>query len=245
MSMIRPMSVLLGMLACGTVSLAGAGNNSIVSFDEGNEGWVLNGWDQPDAAGGNPGANLHWDNFVDTFGMEARTSSNAAFLGDYSRFTQGARVSIDFQVDFIAFFGTPVDRDLTLQLRDFDSFNGADPATVWINLGLLPQQADGWRTFSVDITDVTSTALPAGWQGAGAEDPNTFEPVLPAGRNWANVLQGVDEIAFSTFVPGFFYGFTNFKLRVDNIRIEAIPTPASAMLMLGAGLTMLPRRRHH
>ena len=33
------------------------------------------------------------------------------------------------------------------------------------------------------------------------------------------MLRNVDEVAFTTFVPGYFYGFTNFDIQVDNIHI--------------------------
>jgi hypothetical protein len=231
---------MLGVACSG--AFAGSGSASFVSFDEGNEGWVLNGWDVPDAAGGNPGSRLHWNDFIDNFGMEARTDSNAEFIGDFTE-KGPVTISIDFRVDYIRFFGIDVTRELTLQLRDYDSFNGADPASVWINLGLLPSQQDGWVTFSADITDVFSSSLPAGWNGAGAEDPNTFEPILPMGRTWTNVLQGVDEVAFSTFVPGFFFGFTNFNLSIDNVRIEAIPSPGTIGLAGLAAMASLRRRR--
>jgi len=230
------------LLACGS-ALAGGGTNSYVSFSEGNEGWVLNGWDVPSPTGGNPGAHLHWDNFVDTFGMEARTDSNSAFIGDYTQKGE-VTISLDYKVNFISFFGTPVPRDLVLILRDYDTFNGFDPASVWIHLGTLDGNGMDWTHFSADVTDVFSETLPGAWRGAGAEDPNTFEPILPVGRTWTNVLQGVDEIAFTTFVPGFFYGFTNFNVSIDNVNIAPVPSPAgiSAIGLMGA-VTVIRRRR--
>lgn len=230
-----------GILAATSSAMAG-GLPTVLDFESGSEGWSLNGWDSPEPAGGNPGAHLRWQNFVDTFGMEARTDSNSAFIGDYTA-KGSVRVSIDFKVDFIQFFFQEVSRDLTLQLKDYDSYNGAAPATVWTSVGTLTSTVPGWVTFSADITNVFDAALPAGWMGAGDEDPNTFEPILPAGRSWTNVLQGVDEIAFSTFVPGFFYGFTNFDVSVDNIRIEAIPAPGAGLALAGFGAIGLARRR--
>jgi hypothetical protein len=53
----------------------------------------------------------------------------------------------------------------------------------------------------------------------------TYEPILPAGRTWTNVLQGVDRIEFTTYVPGYFYGFTNFSLSIDNASIAPIAPP--------------------
>lgn len=204
-----------------TTPLSASQNEALVTFDAGSEGWSLNGWDTVTPTGGNPGPRLHWNNFVDTFGMSARTDSNLAFIGDYTAKGE-VTLSIDFQVNFIQFFGTPASRTLVVILYDDDAYQGAPPAAVWKELGTLPGNGLPWTTFSTLVPDVHAAALPAGWQGAGDEDPITFEPILPAGRTWANVLQGVDRIEFTTFVPGFFFGFTNFNLSIDNVRIEPV-----------------------
>ena len=93
---------------------------------------------------------------------------------------------------------------------------------MWANLGTLDGNGMPWTRFSADVTDALSDTLPAGWNGAGAEDPVTFEPILPAGRTWTNVLAGVDRIEFTTFVPGFFFGFTNFNLSIDNVSVTPL-----------------------
>lgn len=237
----RGLVALGGLVAFSAAALAGPDNNAHVTFDNGNEGWSLLGWDQTTPNGGNPGARIHWDDFIDNFGMSARSDSNAAFVGDYTQ-KGPVTLSIDWQVDYISFFGTPVSRDLVVILYDDDSYNGASPAAVWSHLGTLSSGMD-WTTFAVDVTDVNSDTLPSGWSGAGDEDPGTFEPILPAGRTWANVLQGIDRIEFTTFVPGFFYGFTNFNLSIDNVKITPIPEPATAMTLGLAGLLALRRRR--
>ncbi|MBL9148224.1 MAG: PEP-CTERM sorting domain-containing protein [Phycisphaerae bacterium] len=220
-------------LAAATTGILGvaaaASADTTVTFDGDAAGWSLNGWDTVSPTGGNPGGRLHWNDFVDTFGLAARTDSNAAFLGDYTA-KGDVTLSIDVRVQFIKFFGSPVPRDLVVILIDDDEFNGAAPASVWAPLGTLNGSGMPWTTFSANVTDVTSEALPAGWFGAGAEDPDTFEPVLPEGRTWANVLQGVDRIEFTTYVPGYFYGFTNFNLSVDNIAITSAATPCPADL---------------
>lgn len=228
--------------ACvGLVSAASAGsqNNAHVTFDNGNEGWSLLGWDQVTPDGGNPGARIHWNDFVDNFWMAARNETHPAFIGDYTQ-KGPVTLSIDWQVDYVAFFGMPVQRDLVVILYDDDEYNGAAPAAVWSYVGVLEGTGMDWTTFTADVTDVFSDTLPAGWFGAGDEDPVTFEPILPAGRTWTNVLQGIDRIEFTTSVPGFFYGFTNFNLSIDNVKI--VPEPAALMGLLAAGLIGLRRR---
>jgi len=213
-----------GLAATVFVSTAlaslGPTNDAVVTFDSGAEGWSLLGWDTTTATGGNPGARLHWDDFVDNFTMAARTSTHPAFIGDYTQ--KGVvTLGIDFQVNYVMFFGTPVPRDLVVILYDDDMFLGAAPAAVWTTLGTLVTGL-GWTGFETIVPDVHSSSLPSGWNGAGDEDPMTFEPILPAGRTWTNVLQGIDRVEFTTGVPGFFYGFTNFNLSIDNVRIQPL-----------------------
>jgi hypothetical protein len=199
-----------------------AQNQAHVGFEAGPEGWSLNGWDTVTPTGGNPDARLHWDNFIDTFGMSARTESHKAFIGDYTQ-KGPVTLAIDFQVNFIQLFG-PVSRDLAVILYDDDGFAGAPPAAVWTLLGTLDGNGMPWTTFQANVTDVLSDTLPAGWQGYGDYDPKTFEPILPPGRTWSNVLQGIDRIEFTTFVPGWFFLSTFFDLSIDNVSIEPLAT---------------------
>jgi hypothetical protein len=223
------------MLALSSAALAGALNSAHVTFDNGSEGWSINGLSTISPVGGNPGARIFWNNPVDTFGIEARTSSNPAFIGDYTLKGE-VRLSMDFQVNFIQFFGTPASRELVVILYDDDADEGAPAAGVWKSVGLLPGGGLPWSTFSADVTDVLSDELPAGWNGLGDEDPQTFEPILPAGRTWTNVLQGVDRMMFTTFVPGFFYGFTNFSLSIDNVKIESLAPESPVGDLNGDGI---------
>jgi hypothetical protein len=229
----------VGLVMCvlGT-SVFAQNNNAWVTFDNGPEGWSLLGWDTVTPTGGNPGARLHWNDFVDNFGMSARNNSHPAFIGDYTQ-KGPVTLSIDFQVNYIHFFGTPVARDLVVILYDDDAYNGAAPGAVWKHLGTLGQNMP-WTTFSAEVVDVFSDTLPPGWRGAGAEDAN-FEPILPPGRTWSNVLRGIDRIEFTTYVPGYFYGFTHFNLSIDNVRITPVPAPG-VLGVLASGLAC-PRRR--
>ncbi|MGP1347554.1 MAG: PEP-CTERM sorting domain-containing protein [Phycisphaerales bacterium] len=233
----------VALAVCGTAAAGSGNNDQLVTFDDGNQGWSLLGHSTVSPAGGNPGARIHWDDFIDNFGMSARNSTNANFIGDYT--AKGpVTLSIDWKVDYMSFFGSPVSRTLVVQLFDDDPFEGAPPASVWMELGTLPSSTNGnWLTFQATVDDVLGEALPSGWNGAGDEDPNTFEPILPDGRTWTNVLQGVDRIEFTTFVPGFFYGFTNFNVSIDNVSITPVPG-AGAMGVFGVcGLAAARRRR--
>ncbi|GEM_PF-477346 len=211
------------LLLVAAVATPAIGQNSAsVGFDAGSEGWSINGLNAITPTGGNPAEHVRWNNPVDTFGISARTSTHAAFLGDYTAKGE-VTLSIDMKVNFITFFGSPVPRNLVVELFDDDPFGAAPPAQVWFPLTTLQGSGQDWMTFSTTVTDVFSDTLPDGWRGAGDEDPMTFEPILPAGRTWTNVLAGVDRIEFTTFEPGFFFGFTNFDVSMDNVSIQPLP----------------------
>lgn len=213
---------------------ASAASAATTTFDNGNEGWgvffandgVLGDFIEP--AGGNPGAHLRWT-MIDTFGCNLHNDSNPDYLGDYSRFSAGVELSVDVKVNSIMFWGAEVPRNLIVELVDYNDPGNPYPWTsVWYNLGEISlAQTPEWTTYKVTITDPTATALPPGWGGTGAEDPNTYAPILPPDRTFASVLANVEEIRFTTFEPGWFYGFTNYQLRFDNPSVNAIPEPAT------------------
>jgi len=215
-------------LALGTSMLVA--DETITTFDTGTEGWSISGRETIDEGGGNPGENMHGI-LVDVFGADTRNRTNVEFLGDYNRFGGSIEISIDIKVNSIDFFGTPVPRELVVDLRNFDDQTGFTWASVWYSLGVLDSRVNNeWTTYKIIIEDTATLDLPAGWRGSGAEDPDTFEPILPEGRTFASVLEQVDEITFTTFVPGFFFGFTNFDVQVDNITVRSIGAPCPADL---------------
>lgn len=190
-----------------------AARTTIVTFDEGAEGWNGNATVEPD--GGNPGANAHF--LVEAFGIELRNDSNPAFIGDLSG-EDAVSVGLDIKVDSILFNGSEVSRNLVVEFRSHVlAADGYPYASVWTPLGEI-QAAPGWATYAVEFAPAAAD-LPAGWGGYGAEDPVTYEPVLPPGVTFADVMANVDELAFTTFEPGFMYGFTDFDVRMDNLRI--------------------------
>ncbi|MFQ5461674.1 MAG: PEP-CTERM sorting domain-containing protein [Phycisphaerae bacterium] len=229
--------------------------DAVVTFDNGTEGWIgpqgPGGSTTVDPQGGHPGANLH--TIFSNFGITFHNSSNGAFVGDYTQ-SQTVALSIDVKVQDISFFGTPVSRPWLVDLRDFDNPEPGFPWTsVWFKFAdiSLAQHGD-WTTFTVLIEDTSAVDLPPGWGGTGAETPQA-EPILPPNRTFTDVLAGIDEIAFTTFEPGFVFGETQFDVRLDNIAITtggpAVPVPAIstwgmivlALLALTAGTVVFAR----
>lgn len=236
------------LVLSGVSGLAPGALAVVTTFDNGLEGWSISGRTTILPTGGNPGANLG-PLVTDVFGIDIRNNTNAAFLGNYSQFWQtngggpGAplRLSIDTKTNSIDFFGSQVSRNLIVELRDYTNPPPNYPyVSVWYNLGTIAASLPGWRTFSIDIVNPNSTTLPSGWGGTGDEDPQA-NPRLPANRTFASVLAGVDEISFTTFQPGFFYGFTNFNVQVDNPTLTVVPSPAT--LAAPAILLACARRR--
>lgn len=171
------------------------------------------------STGGNPGHRLFWNNLGQSLHLSAINSTNPVFIGDYSQ-KGPVRLSMDFKVDLMPFSET-----LVVSLTDVDTFNGAPAASVWKIVGGLSAGMP-WTRFTTTVPNVDSPVLPAGWQGAGAGVG------LPPGRTWANVLQGVDYIRFTTLVPGQSSSFNNYIASIDNAAIEPLHPPCAADLNL-------------
>jgi hypothetical protein len=210
------------------VAAGPASGDTIVTFDDGPEGWSgpqgPGGSTVIDPSGGNPGANLH--TVFSDFGITFRNTTNTEFVGDYTQFVTFT-LEIDTKVESIDFFGTPVPRPWLVELRDYDDPPAGYPfVSVWYKFADVSEATHAtWTTFSVTVADTSAEELPAGWGGTGAEHPQTFEPILPADRTFSSVLEGVDEIVYTTFEPGFFFGETAFDLRIDNVSIASAGTP--------------------
>jgi hypothetical protein len=202
----------LALAGCLFAGLAAA-QATVTTFDDGEEGW--NGNALLETADGNPGANMHF--MLETFGIELRNEEHPAFIGDMTA-SASVTVGVDAKADSITFLGSEVSRNVVVEFRSRALGQDGYPwSSVWIVLGTI--QADpAWHEYSVTF-DPSSAELPQGWGGYGAEDPVTFEPMLPPGVTFADVMANVDELAFTTFEPGWFYGFTIFDARMDNLRI--------------------------
>jgi hypothetical protein len=237
----------LAGIAMTFVSLmATAATGTTTDFSNGDGGWNTGlGYDGTqgtwlDSSVGNGAPVLH-TRIVDTFGLNWVNGSNSAFVGDYTKYG-AVSLGIDVLANSIQYEGREVHRDMVVELRDYDNPYGGMPFTsVWYNLGEIGADKGGWQHLSVTIGDTAASALPGGWGGFGGTG---LEPGLPPGRTFADVLAGVDEIAFSTYVPGYLYGWTTYDVAVDNISISPVPEPSSfAMLAGGLGILALARRR--
>jgi hypothetical protein len=223
-----------------------AASATVVGFDGGTDGgFTGNAFYEAD--GGNPGGTAHF--FIETFGIELRTgaigeTSNPHFLGDYSGFGS-ITFSVDVKVSSIKFGGREVPRELGFALIDRDIQGPDGGSGIFFLLDYISKaEYSDWTTLSVTITDPTQVTLPDGWIGFGDYDPVTLEPILPDGATFASVLAGVDEFRLTSFQPGFFYGFTDFDVRVDNLSIATTPVPVpGALLLFATGLIPLLRRR--
>ncbi|MGE0481670.1 MAG: PEP-CTERM sorting domain-containing protein [Phycisphaerae bacterium] len=222
----RRSSILATLVTTVAASLAGAGTTT---FESGHEGWgvffandgQLGDFIEP--TGGNPDAHLHWI-MIDTFGCNFHNDTNPDVLGDYARWGSAVRLAVSVKVEDINFFGVPVGRNLIAELVDYNPPGSPYPyVSVWYNLGEISAAGTStWTDLEIIIDDPASTTLPEGWGGTGDEDPSTFEPILPRDRTFASVLASVDEVRFTTFEPGYFYGFTNFDVRFDNPTVAAV-----------------------
>jgi len=225
------------LLGASTVASANPSSATVDFTNDDTQGWTSNlpqiGNQGSYIDDRGPNGPLYRTVIADTFGLTFSNNSNNAFIGDYTA-APSVTLGLDVRALSIASNGQQVSRELVVELRDYDNPVGGMPYTsVWTTLGSM-SRADGWQHFSVTIADTSAEALPAGWGGYGAEG----EPALPPGRSFASVLASVDEIVFTTYVPGYFYGWTDYHVAIDNISISAVPEPATAAMQL-AGLALL------
>lgn len=246
--MIRTSAASLALgLFLSTAAHADPGH-SVTDFSGGTNGWTgVVSWDGNsgswvDNTLGNSAPAYH-TTIQETFGLHWTNNTNAAVIGDYTK-ASSVTFGLDFNAYSITYLGNEVSRNIVVELRDYDNAPADLPYTsVWYVLGSV-QAGEGWKHLSVTIADTSSTALPAGWGGYGAEAADG-SPILPANRSFTDVLKGVDEVVFTTFVPGYFYGWTDYDVAVDNISITAVPEPGT-LLLQALGLTAiagLVRRR--
>ncbi|XVJ59379.1 MAG: hypothetical protein HEQ23_08230 [Tepidisphaera sp.] len=228
---------MMAAILVGTAGLAGAAradeNILFLDFEDGEaSGWTANGIATIFDSDGNPGRYMGVP-LADFFGVTLSAREDASRVyGDLRRYVVGGgslRISVDVRVfALVDFAGEPIDPTnypLVLQFWNYDIPSDGIVSVYTIGPSLPPVEA-GWTRVTFDIPDPTGLALPAGWGGTGAEDPVTFEPELPAGVTYADVLgafgAGVGQVDITTFVPGFFYGFNFWQVGWDNLSIDVI-----------------------
>jgi hypothetical protein len=239
------------LLLTGLSAMASATPGATTDFSDG-----LQGWNSGPAYDGTQGAWI--DSSLSTspvlhtvnplgFGMSWSNTTNPAFTGNFGT-VPSMTISIDVLANSITYLGSEVTRQLVIEMRDYDNpYKDMPYTSVWYSLGAIGAGM-GWRHLSVTIDDTGSAVLPGGWGGYGIDDTETDGvPGLPPGRSFADVLASVDELVFSTYVPGYFYGYASYDIAVDNMSLVAageVPEPGSLALLLG-GIAMagLARRR--
>lgn len=217
-----------GISAVLIAPLAAFADDAVTTFD----GGVAMGWTGPndgssttvEPTGGNPDWNMH--TFIFDFGITFRNSTpNSGFVDDLTQY-DSVTISIDVKVDQLDWAGTPTPRPFLVDFRSTDDAVGGYPwSSVWFKFDLISAEKYGeWTTLSITIDNPSSTELPAGWGGYGDEDPDTFEPMLPDGVTFAQILSGYDQMAFTTLEPGFGFIMSQFDVRIDNIRLTGETT---------------------
>ena len=192
-------------------------------FESGAGGWLVNGQPTLVASGGNPGGYLGLP-LGDFWGVTLRCEEvGHAVTGDLTR--HGGPLTFSFDVNIFQlnnFFGSPIDPGLfplVIEFVDYPAPGSPDPMVSVYHVGPGLPPAGTWGAFVYEVPDPTQTALPPGWGGTGAEDPITFEPILPPNRTYRSVMENVDEVRMTTMVPGFFYISNFWEAGFDNLKV--------------------------
>ncbi len=241
-------ATILALGGAAAVSLAGV-NTTVIDFEDG----LTHNWTGPQGFGGGTaidptggvGGGAGFRTQFNDFGIDFSNNARDAFTGDYTQYDQ-VTLSVDLKIDQIGPLEQGITRPFMVELR---SFGLGDPGTPWASVYFLfdwvgDNSFNGFSTFSATI-DTNATELPIGWGGNGSFDPDTFEPALPRGVTVADILANVDEVAFSTFLPGYFFTADQYDMTLDNITISTftVPAPSTLALIGFSGLVGTRRRR--
>jgi len=228
------MTSITAIVCIGFIALASGptfAQTTIVDFNNGPEGWI--GGNGTITTSDNSGNNF-MRSVDETFGVHYGNSLNADFLGDYTTHNL-ITLSVDVRVDLINTSNlpdgrsTPLTRSLVLDLRNTNFADGFFEygAVIFVLDSVINETNNAqWQTFSVTF-DPNAIDLPEGWIGFGGSD-DANGPVLPAGATFADIVSNVDEVVFSTFVPGEFYLQVFFDFSVDNFTITRTTNAACA-----------------
>lgn len=228
----------------GLASMAHAAENTVATFDGGsNDGFSGNALFEP--TGGNPGGVARTVGQIEFPSLRTGgvgEPANAGFLGDYSGFSDVV-FSVDVKTNSLTdFIGNQTFRPIGVTLFNSDIVGIDGPAGVYFQLGTLSVfDNPEWTTLSVTLPDPSSATTPAGWIGFGSTNLMTFEPELPAGATFADILANVTEFQISGAVPGFFFGPAFADYSIDNISVT-VPAPAGVGV-LALGVLGASRRR--
>ncbi|TFW16008.1 PEP-CTERM sorting domain-containing protein [Duganella callida] len=231
------------LLALAGTSAFANPSSSTVNFSNGTEGWVgLQGEDggtKIDNSVGNGTPGLHTD-YLYT-GVLFWNTTNQNFLGDYTS-AKSVSFGIDVNthsIDSGGFDNAQYPRDFVVELRQ--NIAPGKWNSVWKTLGVL-DSSTGLQHFSASIADTGASLASSGWKGY---NPASADLALPDGVTLSSVLSHVDEVIFSTWVPGFSYDPAHFDVTVDNISItSSVPEPEQmAMLLSGLALLGVAARR--
>jgi hypothetical protein len=181
--------------------------DTLVTFENGSEGWRGGGIDP--AIGNKPPAWHIGPALMDFLVFE--TSTNAEFLGDYSR---SPRIELGFDV-LAKHLGDS--GYLVLEIHDagvsrFD----------WASVYYYVDSGGGseWTRTSIIIDDTSATEVPRNWSATSGV--NTLG--LPPGRTFASVLASVDVVRLSSLPPGWFVGdMSMHDVAFDNLFIRSLP----------------------
>jgi hypothetical protein len=213
--------------ALGLMLAAGSAVAQTLPYEQDFEGtapfdWFVNG-NEMTFEPGNPGHYMGVP-LLDFWGITLSSeSANVPMVGNLST-SGGLRISVDIRVfALFNFFQEPISPgEFPLVFQLSDNTGGPVPASVYFTGPGMPEVADGWVRYTFELPNPTLTTLPPGWGGTGDEDPDTFEPILPPGRTYANVLAHVEDVRLTTFRPGWFYIANFWQVGFDNIRIESL-----------------------
>lgn len=204
----------LGLAAAQTATAQTAG--VVETYDQ-IPPWILgSGTAEYPSEGGNPGAHARmYQPYIDDGSLFSYWNGwSEFFVGNYA-----SSVAVTFGLD--------------LKIERLSHASGLPlPVKLWVGVGNtertavvmyhLADMADGqdWRTLRV-TWNPRSTVLPDGWLGFGASRPFMFEPGLPEGISFADVMANVGDIYLTTAERGTFTAppSLGFDLRVDNLMI--------------------------
>ena len=234
-------TLVTGLALIGFATSASALEPTVVTFDNGVEGWTAGPDCQPIIDdGGNPGAFWNFANrycdgdwFVRAY-FRTWNDTDPAFIGDYTA-KGSVRITVDVNVNDYTLHGwwtmeVEEYRQLVVEFIDYDNpYTDPDTGYSWpwtsviYQAGYFPNREAGWKTFTVDIADPSATEVPEGWVGFGGPEID-WMPALPPNRTFADVLAGIDEIQIHTFEPGQFYDQAFiYDINFDNITIKELP----------------------